>query len=78
MRAFVPKEEWFEFPEDMCRIVSYLSEHGTLNISEKMVETLYRCFSTECYCAQWMKINDEILYQFARWLGYTEIENIRF
>lgn len=81
MKAFVPKDGVMmcDYPEDMQHILAYLESRGTLNVSVLELEKLYRDFSEECYCAQWIRntsypfhpgqmIDDEVLLAFMRWL----------
>jgi len=62
----------FDYPDDMELILNYLNERGKLNVSENRVESLYRKFSTNCYCAGWMGVND-VLEEFAEWLSDCDI-----
>lgn len=77
MRAFIPNgKDQYRYPEDMETIVSYLNEHGQVNVSEKTLEILYERFSENIYCAGWMGLDEEVLAEFAEWLSKIEIERI--
>ncbi len=69
MKAYLPSENDFDYPEDMAIILAYLMEHGTLNMSPNSVEKYYRKFCDELYAAGWMELNDYILEEFASWLA---------
>lgn len=64
----------FSYPEEMKRILEYLSEHGTIYVSDETIERLYRKFSRDMYSASWMGISaddaedTELLEEFASWL----------
>lgn len=68
----------YQYPEDMKKILNYLDEHGTRQVSESTVEKLYERFSEEIYCAGWMSAEEYILPEFADWLSNFEIEAIPF
>jgi hypothetical protein len=72
MRAY-ERNKGFEFSEDMQKIVRYLCENGTVYITEKTIEKLYRVFSEEEYCAGWMRVDEKRLDEFADWLDGKEI-----
>lgn len=73
MKAYIRNEE-FAYPEDVKQIYSYLSRHGTLNISLNQVVECYEWFSESVYCAGWMGVTTELLKEFADWLAEKEIE----
>lgn len=56
----------------MKKIVSYLREHGSLQVSETTVERLYREFS-ETRAAGWLYATDENIEAFADWLNKVEL-----
>lgn len=54
MRAFVRKSEFKPtYPEDFQMIKSYLEERGTINVTDKTLESLYYTFSGK-YDASWL------------------------
>lgn len=74
MKAFTYKNEnSYEFPEDMEKILTYLNDIGKLHINNKMVEMYYREFCEEYYCAGWLKLDDEILEEFAQYLSEKDV-----
>ena len=73
MRVYIKYEPAeFAHPEDMKKIVSYLREHGSLQVSETTVESLYREFSAT-YAAGWLNATDEFVEAFADWLNEIEL-----
>lgn len=65
-------------PEDMEKILTYLSSNGKLNISPASVERLYGDFSNELYDFyddrwEWAPVTEEVLDRFADWLNDYEI-----
>lgn len=75
MKAYVKNEHMsrFEYPDEMEKILTYLSANGKLQISEEMVEKLYQEYSDQKYAASWMAVSDEILESFADWLSDYEV-----
>lgn len=74
MRLYIKKASaCYDYPEDMQEILNYLAENGTLLCSEETVETKYREFSDEKYCAGWMSVDEELLEEFANWLAEEEV-----
>ena len=67
------KNQDFDYPDDMKRILDYLNEHGTLLVKSLTVEKLYYEFSEDQYCASWMCVNDDVLEEFANWLDEKNI-----
>lgn len=63
----------YRYPEDMKRILDYLSEHGTLHVSGSTVEEMYGDFSEDRYCAGWMSVDDDLLEEFADWLDEIDL-----
>lgn len=67
----------FRHPEDMSKIISYLSEHGEIQVSTKTIERLYEDFSEDSYCAGWMSLDGDfpsvVLVNFAGYLESIEI-----
>ena len=59
----------YDYPEDMYKILGYLTERGTLLIDGETVERYYMRFSEEKYCAGWMTAHDETIAEFADWLA---------
>lgn len=64
----------FEYPDDMWKIINYLKQHGEINVKYTRLEELYKDFSSDVYCAQWMMVSDETLCGFAEYLADIEIE----
>ena len=62
----------FDYPDEMKRILDYLNEHGTILVKPLTIEKLYYEFS-ERYCAQWLRVNDNILEEFSNWLDEYDI-----
>lgn len=74
LQAYIKKREpQFSYPGEMAKILAYLNEHGTIQVSEETVERLYFCFSDRVYCAGWMTVNDSILEEFSEWLSEIEV-----
>lgn len=74
MKAFEPYIDYkFIYPEDMDRIIEFLESRGKLNISYIRLEELYGQFSDECYCAGWMRLDNDLLERFANWLSKEEV-----
>ena len=59
----------FEYPEDVVKILKYLNSHGAVMCTETTVVNMYRQFSDECYDAQWLNPDDDILEHFSNWLA---------
>ena len=73
MRVYIKYEPAeFTYPEDMKKVVSYLRDHGSLQVSETTVERLYREFS-ETRSAGWLYATDENIEAFADWLNKVEL-----
>ena len=73
MRVYERKYEFeYEYPEDMKLILDYLNEHGEILVGELAIESLYRDFSDEKYCASWMGVNDQMLEEFEDWLEHYD------
>lgn len=64
----------FDYPEDMEKILAYLSSVGDIKVCPKQIEKLYRDFS-DMDGAGWLSINEEeyTLEMFANWLEDQEI-----
>lgn len=73
MKAYRRHEEKFMFPDDMKRIIDYLSQNGDVFVADKVIEKMYKQFSAEVYCAGWMELTDEMLKEFEIWLNDREI-----
>ena len=69
MKAYTLKEYEFDYPDDMEKILDYLHSHGELHISPKEVERAYREYSDDVWCAGWISVNDNTLWEFANWLS---------
>lgn len=72
MKVYKRKHD-FTFPEDMKKILDYLSIYGYILIEEATIEKLYYEFCEERYDAGWMCIYDEILDEFENWLNEYEL-----
>ena len=73
MKAYTPHSECsFDYPDDMAKIMAYLTEHGQVNVHPKTIERLYRNFS-DTYAAGWMDVDDDRLEEFANWLSEVEV-----
>lgn len=71
MKVYEKNDAEFEFPEDMKLILDYLKAHGKILVKDSTIENLYFVFSDVMYCAGWMRVDDDILEEFANWLdGY--------
>ena len=64
---------YFTYPDEMERILTYLNERGKINVKASAIESLYRDFSDEKYCAGWMCVNENILAEFEEWLTNIDI-----
>lgn len=73
MKAYIQNKSEFEYPEDMERILAYLERHGTLNISNREVERLYREYSENSWCAGWVEATDRKIAGFAKWLSEVDV-----
>lgn len=71
MKAYVKfkPREVFRYPEDMVKIIEYLTMRGRLFVQEDTVETLYYRFCDEKFSAGWITPNEDNLEQFADWLA---------
>lgn len=73
MRAYIKYGlDEFDHPEDMKKILTYLREHGDLQVSGTTVERLYREYSG-IRCAGWLFATDETVADFADWLNEVEL-----
>lgn len=68
MKAFAP----FAYPDEMAKILKYLSERGALCVNAAAIEEMYEEFS-DTRCAQWLCTDDETLAEFAEWLENKEV-----
>lgn len=69
MRVYERKIKFdYDYPEDMKLILDYLNEHGDILVGELVIESLYRNFSNEKYCAGWMSVKEQTLEEFEGWL----------
>lgn len=73
MKAYIQNKSEFDYPEDMERILAYLERYGTLNISHREVEILYRKYSEDSWCAGWVEATDNKIASFAKWLSEVEV-----
>lgn len=73
MKAYIKNSvNNFDHPEDMRKILEYLNKNGKLNVSNKVVENLYREFSDR-YAAGWLCIDEELLEEFADYISKVDI-----
>ena len=73
MKVYIKRaESCFDYPDEMAKILTYLTENGSLNVSENTVERLYREFS-EGRAAGWLCVDDEVLEDFANWLADLDL-----
>lgn len=61
------KDEDYEFPKDMEKILGYLRDNGNRQVTGKTVERLYREFSHK-RGAGWLSPCDPLIKEFADWL----------
>lgn len=73
MRVYERNNYNFTYPDEMKRILDYLNEHGKILVKPSTIESLYYDFSSECYCATWMCVNDNMLEKFENWLIKKDI-----
>ena len=68
----------FEYPEEFKLLKEYLKKNGRLKVSDKMLESLYKEYCRDTWCAYWLAIDNttesrHILESFAQWLSEYEI-----
>lgn len=74
MKAFEPFKKYdYEYPEEMEKILKYLSEHGKVNVSDKTIESLYYDFSDYRYDATWISVSSQTLEEFADYLSKISV-----
>lgn len=56
--------------EDITTIREYLSRVGDLSATDEEIEDKYAEFSENKYAAGWMRLDDELLDEFATWLDH--------
>ena len=73
MRVYIRHEKYnFAHPDDMEKIIDYLTKHGKILVSYKTIEDLYYTFSHIRYSAGWLNVREETLEEFSDWLNeYT-------
>lgn len=54
--------------KDVVAIRAYLSRIGDLSATDEEIEEKYAEFSESKYAAGWMRLDDELLDEFATWL----------
>lgn len=59
----------FAYPNDMEKILNYLSKHGEILVDDSTIENLYYDFSDIKYDASWMSVNEQMLEEFEDWLN---------
>lgn len=68
MKVYVKnKTPKFTYPDDMEKILSYLNEHGKIQVSDETVEKLYYEFS-DSHAASWLIVSEWSLESFADYL----------
>lgn len=72
MKVYTPNKEDYTYPDEMEKILDYLSKHGKIHVSGKTIERLYEDFSDTRYCAGWMCVSNELLEEFADWLSEVD------
>lgn len=55
---------------DVTTIREYLSRVGDLSATDEEIEDKYAEFSESRYAAGWMRLDDELLDEFATWLNH--------
>ena len=55
---------------DVATIRAYLSRVGDLSATDEEIEDKYADFSESRYAAGWMRLDDELLDEFATWLDH--------
>lgn len=74
MKVFEPFKNYdYKYPEEMEKILMYLSEHGKLNVLDKRIESLYYDFSDDVFCASWIGVSRENLERFADYLSEIDV-----
>ena len=68
MRVYRRRDQ-FDYPDDMKRLLEYLNENGEILVKASTIQTLYREFSDEKYCAGWMGVDDLMCAEFEEWLN---------
>lgn len=74
MKAYV--KDWkyaFYYPEDMEKILGYLTKSGTLQVSGKSVEEFYHDFSQDEHGVGWKAPTPDILAEFAEWIAGIDV-----
>lgn len=61
--------------DDVAAIRAYLSRIGDLSATDEEIEEKYAEFSENKYAAGWMRLDDELLDEFATWLDHKLNEN---
>lgn len=57
--------------KDIATIREYLSRVGDLSATNEEIEDKYAEFSESRYAAGWMRLDDELLDEFATWLDHN-------
>jgi len=70
MRVFKrkPQEEQLQYPDDIKVIRAYLENIGELFVVDSVLDKLWREFSNDVYCAQFMGAAPQFIEEFACWL----------
>ena len=73
MKVYEKYEYTLDYPADMDKIMSYLNEHGKLNVHAGTVERLYYEFSYERASVSWLTLDKQTLEDFAEWLSCVNL-----
>lgn len=73
MKVYEKFDYTLDRPADMEKIMSYLNEHGKLNVHAGTVERLYYEFSEEVASASWLIPDEPWLEEFADWLSNVNL-----
>jgi len=71
---FFNKEKECTYPEDVKYIRSELEKLGEVNGTDYEIGQAWRDFSDECYCASFLKPDEESVMEFAKWLDRDKDE----
>lgn len=70
MKAYKRHDKYnFAYPDDMEKILNYLTKHGEILVNDSTIESLYYDFSYEEYAAGWMGVDEQMLEEFEDWLN---------
>ena len=60
-----------EFGKDIKIITDYLNEQGFYPDDAYVVDYMWKSFSTECYCAGWLMVEEHTLKEFLEYIVNT-------